>query len=117
MPKLPSHNPDRQTEKGEWKLLRLRKLLDSNLPLTLTFTEEEVWRKFEAWLNIYGKTKFSSDDMREFGLHKLLRDPVHQVGSIFQTKLMEGKIREVEKTQSRIPSNHKRLIRNYEFTK
>ena len=81
----------------------------------LTFTEQDVWRRFEAWLNLHRKTRFSSDDLREYGLHKLLRDPSHQVGAIFAMKVREGEIVEIEREPSRIPSNHKRKISVYEF--
>ena len=83
--------------------------------MSLTFTEEEVWRRFEAWLNLYGKETFSSDTLREFGLDKLLRDPAHEIGAIFQTKLVEGKIRVVGRTRSVIPTNHGREIRLYKL--
>jgi len=35
----------------------------------LTFTEEELWKRFQAWLQIEGKQQFSSDDFRRYGLH------------------------------------------------
>lgn len=86
--------------------------------LNLTFTEEEVWRRFEAWLNLLGKKeRFSSDDMREMGLIKLLPDPKHQVGAIFHAKQSLGIIKEIDRAQSRIPSNHKREIRVYKLAR
>ena len=81
----------------------------------LTFTEEEVWKRFEAWLNLHQKKTFSSDYLRNYGLHTLLRDPAHEVGAIFQTKILQGVIVEVGRTRSQIPSNHGREIRLYKF--
>lgn len=82
----------------------------------LTFKEEELWKRFQAWLNLENKKVFSSDDFRRYGLHSLMRDPKHDLGALFAKKVRNREITQVSWIPSTIPSNHGRMIRLYENT-
>jgi hypothetical protein len=88
-----------------------------SLEAKLTVRETDLWRRFEAWLNIEAKKQFSSDDLRRiFGKHlqEFFRDSQHGIGGFFAIAVKLRMIREVGWIRSTVPTNHGRKIRLYE---
>jgi len=82
----------------------------------LTFREEELWRAFQAYLNLNKKESFTVDDLltyfTEERLRQVFKDPIHEKGAFFSKLLRLGEIEEVGETYGR----YNRRIRLYQQT-
>jgi len=81
--------------------------------VSLSLKEAELWRAFQAYLNLNQKQTFTVDDLRAYFSEERLRevfpDPVHDIG-LWCLKLMKsGEIRKVGTTYGR----YNRVIKLY----
>lgn len=77
--------------------------------------DHDLFRSFQTLCKLDGKTQFSSDDFRMYGLDRFLRDTKHGIGGLFAKWKHHNLIRQVGTTRSKIAANHMHLIRVYEF--
>ena len=82
----------------------------------LSFREEELWRAFQAYLNLNKKNSFTVDDLLDYfseeRLRQVFKDPIHDKGAFFSKLLKLGEVQVVGETYGR----YNRRIRLYQTT-
>ena len=82
----------------------------------LSFREEELWRAFQAYLNLNKKESFTVDDLLSYfseeRLRQVFKDPIHDKGAFFSKLLRLGEVHIVGEIYGR----YNRRIRLYQQT-
>jgi len=83
----------------------------------LSPNEQAVWVTFKCKCVVNGVRQFSSDNLRGYGLDKVLYgDEQGKLGSFFRKLLKNGLVKRVGHVASAVESSHGREIKLYEFT-
>ena len=77
---------------------------------TLTLKDKALTKAFIARLKQDGKTYWTSDDFRQYGLDRLMTDPQHEIGAYFARLKWHGHIIAAGEEASAIVSNNKRKV-------
>jgi len=86
------------------------------LNLDLKPIDHDLIKTFKTLCKVDGKTEFSSDDFRMYGLDRFLRgSSAHAIGGFFARLIHNRVIRQVGWKRSSLPSNRLRKIRVYEW--
>ena len=88
----------------------------TNFDFSLTEKDRDLLRSFKRLLELDGKTEFSSDDFRMYGLDRFLKDKAHGIGGLFAKWKHQRQIVDTGKTKrSVLPSNNLRRISVYKW--
>ncbi len=79
----------------------------------LSLNEQDLAKHFLALCRMNRLSQFSSDDFRMYGLDRFMKDPQHEVGSLFAKMQHARMIKPVGRKRSVLESNHIREIRVY----
>jgi len=82
---------------------------------TLTHKDVTLYIQFYQLCKRDGKTQFTSDDFRNYGLHEQFNDTQHEIGILFAKLKWHRLIVEIGRKRSTIPSNHNRRNSVFKF--
>ena len=78
--------------------------------------DQDLLRSFRTLLKVDGKTEFTSDDFRMYGLDRFLADKQHSIGGLFAKWKHHKHIEDTGATKrSVLPSNHMRRLSVYKM--
>lgn len=90
-------------------------MTEQTFNFSLNPLEEKLLRKFKTLLWVEQKKTFTSDDFRNYGLDKYMKDTQHSIGGLWARAVHNKIIRRVGTKPSVLPQNNFRKIGEYEF--